>query len=177
MLLLSSSCRPTSQNCVCVCVCRVFDYTWTVNWRMLPQQVFLSPAFAKLVLALHLGILLSFAHCRWLAARGGLWRALRNFVTTPRRTKLSAETVLRIVFTGNFVGIVCARSLHYQFYAWYFHTLPFLLWQAKLPTWARLTAFVAIEACWNVYPSTSLSSCVLLAAHCLLLACLWLRSS
>jgi alpha-1,3-mannosyltransferase len=45
----------------------------------------------------------------------------------------SAEQILGI--TGNFVGIVlAARSLRNQFYAWYFHTLPFLLWQTKLPT-------------------------------------------
>ena len=28
------------------------------------------------------------------------------------------EAVLYLVFSSNFVGVLCARSLHYQFYAW-----------------------------------------------------------
>ena len=35
--------------------------------------------------------------------------------------------VAKTMWVGNFVGIVCARSLHYQFYSWYFHSVPFLL--------------------------------------------------
>ena len=33
--------------------------------------------------------------------------------------KLSNDGILRIVFMANYIGIVCARSLHYQFYSWY----------------------------------------------------------
>jgi len=31
---------------------------------------------------------------------------------------LSAEQALLIVFAGNLIGVACARSLHFQFYAW-----------------------------------------------------------
>ncbi len=88
--------------------------------------------------------------------------------------KLRAAEVLRIVFTGNFIGIVCARTLHYQFYSWYFHSLPFLIWCTGLRTRHKLLLWGCIEAVWNVYPSTPPSSAVLLACHCTLLAALWL---
>jgi alpha-1,3-mannosyltransferase len=32
--------------------------------------------------------------------------------------QLPARHILLLVFTGNFIGIVCARTLHYQFYSW-----------------------------------------------------------
>ena len=33
-------------------------------------------------------------------------------------SRLSAKHMLYVVFSGNFIGIVCARTLHYQFYSW-----------------------------------------------------------
>ena len=32
--------------------------------------------------------------------------------------QLPAAHILFLVFSGNFIGIVCARTLHYQFYSW-----------------------------------------------------------
>jgi len=32
--------------------------------------------------------------------------------------RLPAQHIILLVFSGNFIGIVCARTLHYQFYSW-----------------------------------------------------------
>ena len=92
-----------------------------------------------------------------------------------RMLPLDAAHVLLILFSGNFVGIVCARTLHYQFYAWYFQSLPLLLWSVRMPSVLRVALWVAIETVWNVYPPTAASSLTLLACHGALLAVLLRR--
>ena len=44
---------------------RVFLFEWTVNWRMLPEWVFLSKTFHVVLLLLHLVVLLLFALKHW----------------------------------------------------------------------------------------------------------------
>ncbi|XP_022960361.1 probable Dol-P-Man:Man(5)GlcNAc(2)-PP-Dol alpha-1,3-mannosyltransferase isoform X4 [Cucurbita moschata] len=50
---------------------------------------------------------------------------------------LEGEHVVTTMFVGNFIGVVCARSLHYQFYSWYFFSIPYLLWRTSFPTILR----------------------------------------
>ena len=79
----------------------------------------------------------------------------------PKRT-LSAHFIITTIFTSNFIGIVFARTLHYQFYVWYFHTLPYLLWHAQiLPIWGKIFVLLSIEVSFNVYPATAWSSALL----------------
>ncbi|CAD7013871.1 unnamed protein product [Ceratitis capitata] len=72
-------------------------------------------------------------------------------------------------FFCNFIGLFCARSLHYQFYVWYFHSLPYLAWSTDYSLGVRLLLLGLIELCWNTYPSTDLSSALLHLCHFLLL--------
>jgi alpha-1,3-mannosyltransferase len=44
---------------------RVFDYTWTVNWRMMNEDTFVSDSFAKQLLFGHALTLLMFMFCIW----------------------------------------------------------------------------------------------------------------
>ncbi|XP_045761525.1 lethal(2)neighbour of tid protein 2 [Maniola jurtina] len=69
------------------------------------------------------------------------------------------------MFLVNFIGIVCARSLHYQFYSWYFHTLPYLLWSTNYTIIVRFLILALIELSWNTYPSTDITSAMLHICH------------
>lgn len=80
-----------------------------------------------------------------------------------------AQLALLPIFLCNFIGIVCARSLHYQFYVWYFHSLPHLVWFTNYHTSFKILLLFLIEHCWNVYPSTNFTSLLLHASHMFLL--------
>jgi alpha-1,3-mannosyltransferase len=134
---------------------RVFVQHWSVNLKFLPEDVFLSGRFALVLLLLTIGI--------W------FWFYLRIW----RRLKLGdPENVLFVLFSSQFVGVVFSRTLHYQFYAWYFWTLPALVHWARLP-WLVL---LPIELAFNVFPSTWWSSALLQVSHLTLLLCLGYRS-
>ncbi|KAL1745653.1 glycosyltransferase family 58 protein [Schizophyllum fasciatum] len=159
---------------------RIFLYKWTVNWRFISEETFLSPRFAKILLVGHVSVLIAFGLFRWCRADGGVARVLgRGF----RRPGLPAglapvdsiPTAL-LLFTSNLIGITFARSLHYQFYAWYAQQVPFMAWKSRLPLGLKIAVIVGIEYAWNVFPSTTTSSAVLLCAHGCILAGVWFAS-
>ena len=158
---------------------RVFLYQWSVNWRFLPETVFLSKPFAIVLLVLHVSLLLTFAHMKWCKSSGGLqallWKRLQG--NQVAHEQIFAKQKLLMLFSGNFIGIICARTLHFQFYSWYFHMLPFLLWQANLWTPLRLIVFGCIEIAWNVFPTTFFTTSMLFCCHCILLAGIWQGSA
>ncbi|KAI7870530.1 glycosyltransferase [Spinellus fusiger] len=156
---------------------RVFDYQWTVNWRMFDEKTFGSSSFANTLLAGHAIVLVIFL-CVVCHKKGGLVRVfLRGFSTHPTaRHTPSPDDVLFMMFTCNFIGMIFARSLHYQFYSWYYHAIPYLLWQSEWMTggesshkYTRVFLLATIEGCWLTFPSTERSSWTLLACHILLL--------
>lgn len=51
--------------------------------------------------------------------------------------KLDPASILFVLFSSNLMGIVTARSLHYQFYVWYYHSIAWILWISRLPTGIR----------------------------------------
>ncbi|ELU12256.1 hypothetical protein CAPTEDRAFT_155940 [Capitella teleta] len=152
---------------------RQFFFIWTVNWRFLPEEIFLSRYFHAALLLLHLSFLLFFCFGRWNRMFGSLTNLLSK---SPERENISPNYLVGILFTSNFIGICFSRSLHYQFYVWYFHTLPYLLWCCHLPSVVRLLILGVIEMSWNTYPSTDFSSASLHICHALILTSLWFSS-
>jgi alpha-1,3-mannosyltransferase len=82
----------------------------------------------------------------------------------------SPAFIVYVLYTSNFIGIVFSRTMHYQFYTWYFHTIPLVLAAAtSIPWFLRLAAFAGIEYAFNVGDATGagspLSSAILQMAH------------
>ncbi|XP_015892011.2 dol-P-Man:Man(5)GlcNAc(2)-PP-Dol alpha-1,3-mannosyltransferase isoform X1 [Ziziphus jujuba] len=172
---------------------RIFIHFWSVNFKFVPEPIFVSKKFAVSLLIGHLVLLIAFAHFRWCKHEGGILKFLQSVIVSlkPRLAHASSsslknshdsgtslkilkkEHIVTTMFVGNFIGIICARSLHYQFYSWYFYSLPYLLWRTQFPTLLRLILFIGVEFCWNVYPSNVYSSALLFCLHLIVLYGLW----
>ncbi|KAF8944336.1 dolichyl-P-Man:Man(5)GlcNAc(2)-PP-dolichol alpha-1,3-mannosyltransferase [Haplosporangium gracile] len=159
---------------------RVFQYQWTVNWKFLEEEVFLSSRWAKCLLGAHFAVLFAFVILRWSRSEGGIFAAIKKGFTASASVLaihaqyMQPSHILTLLFTSNFIGIVFARSLHYQFYAWYFMTLPYLLYQTRIPVVLSMVLLGAIEWSWNVFPATAESSGVLITSHLIILVGLWI---
>ncbi|KAK3581345.1 hypothetical protein CHS0354_016189 [Potamilus streckersoni] len=138
---------------------RQFFYKWTVNWRLLPEELFLNKYFQVTLLVCHVLVLLLFIFCKWK-------RFLPKF-------DLGSVNIILPLFTANLIGMCFSRSLHYQFYVWYFHTLHYLLWSTSLNNLLRILILGIMELSWNTYPSTVFSSSALHVCHFSLLLALW----
>ncbi|KAI6238057.1 Methyltransf-11 domain-containing protein [Aphelenchoides fujianensis] len=89
--------------------------------------------------------------------------------------------MLHALFTANLAGIVFARSIHFQFYTWYFHSLFYLLYSSisfellppkfehlgrRFVGWILVALVLGgIEFVFNVYPPRPSTSALLLAEH------------
>ena len=195
---------------------RVFTYKWTVNFRFLSEEQFVSKPLALALLALHAALLVVFA-VRWAAvapavetvavaprpaSKTGTLRGADGAAEASKQGSSGASCgqeadsayFVCVMFISNFIGVAVARTLHYQFYSWYWHSLPALawlvfggttseaVWNSKSVVWHGtrgvfvLGVLGCIEYAFNVFPATPLSSLVLQGAHALLLAGLLLRS-
>lgn len=64
---------------------RVFLYKWTVNWRFVPEETFLSKLFAKGLLAIHLTILVIFLLNRWFVDLHGSFATIIKAIKYPTK--------------------------------------------------------------------------------------------
>lgn len=142
---------------------RVFLYQWTVNWRMINENTFKSAQFFRTLLYVHVALLLVMFLSRWINAVLKIFNPKRDFTYffwDSRR-----EDPILTIFIANFIGVACSRSLHYQFYVWYYHSLPMILWATRYSVVFKILILGCIEYSWNEYPSTVFSSSLLHASH------------
>ncbi|KAL0850036.1 hypothetical protein ABMA28_011943 [Loxostege sticticalis] len=215
---------------------RVFNHTWTVNYRFMDVEMFESKCFHLTLLGIHIMLLFIFlpmcikyfkSYCRLKYVQKQVQPQIdAKNLENKRKAKLNKEAKRKLnkkpeeetltqeqedflnsfesmlkksnkggkkapkkqleldedvkysidfdilsqlfilpMFIINFIGIVCARSLHYQFYSWYFHSLPYLLWSTNYSVIVRFLLLALIEMCWNTYPSTNLTSALLHVCH------------
>lgn len=81
--------------------------------------------------------------------------------------RVTSSFILTTTLSSFSIGMLCARSLHYQFYAYIAWSTPFLLWKSGIHPVLIYIVWAAQEWSWNVYPSTPASSLVVVL--CLLI--------
>lgn len=146
--------------------------------------MFLSQEFRQSLLILQGSFLLLFLYSRWLEPSNMSIVSLFQMVLapTPRSaavqmaiwSKMTPEYVLTTLSTSNLIGILFARSLHYQFYSWFAWTIPYLLSQSSLHPVFQYLLWGAQEWAWNVYPATPVSSITVVAVNATILGSLWI---
>lgn len=165
---------------------RQFFFKWTVNWRFVGEDAFLSKQFSYTLLALHASVLLTFIFTRWLPATGktipDIMRATfsskgKGQNWGPLFKGFSPQFILTTVLTCNVIGLLFARSLHYQFYAYLAWSTPFLLWRSGLHPVLQYCLWAAQEWAWNVFPSTPVSSAVVVAVMAITVGSVWLGTA
>uniref|UniRef100_K3WI15 dolichyl-P-Man:Man5GlcNAc2-PP-dolichol alpha-1,3-mannosyltransferase n=1 Tax=Globisporangium ultimum (strain ATCC 200006 / CBS 805.95 / DAOM BR144) TaxID=431595 RepID=K3WI15_GLOUD len=151
---------------------RVFTYKWTVNWKFLGEELFVSKQLALGLLGAHIVFLIFFLqkHFNIIGTfRAVLYKPFAIYEPFPIRS----EVVVTSMFAINFVGIAFARTMHYQFYSWYYPTLPYLLWKTNMPLLFKIKSLIITEYAFNTFPATGPSSLALQLVNFFLLISLY----
>ncbi|KAH8678991.1 glycosyltransferase family 58 protein [Tricladium varicosporioides] len=162
---------------------RTFFFRWTVNWRFMGEQKFLSREFSITLLIGHISTLVLFIMTRWLkptekpitelVAEALKWKEPLGKMQHACSVRISPNYILTTILTANAIGMLFARSLHYQFYAYIALATPFLLWRSGMHPVLQYVIWAAQEWAWNVYPSTDVSSGVVVGVLFVTIASVW----
>ncbi|CAI5760535.1 unnamed protein product [Candida verbasci] len=152
---------------------RKFLYKWTVNWKFLNEDIFNSDIFATILLILHVVTLLIFIFGKFLSPKVIGKSRLELFKDVFKWKKKSSMNMYLDVKVGpslifytltltNLIGILFARSLHYQFLSWYNFQLPAIIYLNVNNIFIGMSIWILHESCWLVFPSTIWSSGLLI---------------
>lgn len=95
----------------------VNQFKWTVNWKFLPEEVFVGKPLAVALLALTLSTWAFFFLYKW-PATTTTTNIAAGAKKGAKRMDLAPSYIVYTLFVSNFVGVAFARTLHYQFYSW-----------------------------------------------------------
>ncbi|KAI1335882.1 glycosyltransferase family 58 protein [Xylariaceae sp. FL0016] len=148
---------------------RQFLFKWTVNWRFVGEETFLSRPFAIALLVLHALVLGGFIANKWLRPAGKPLSAIIAPILklsspfTPQEeprvaSRVTPDYVMSTILSANVIGLLFARSLHYQFYSYLAWSTPYLLWRGGAHPVVQYGLWALQEWAWNVFPSTETSS-------------------
>ncbi|KAH6676705.1 glycosyltransferase family 58 protein [Halenospora varia] len=162
---------------------RAFFFKWTVNWRFMGEQKFLSREFSITLLVGHISALVLFITTRWLkpaekpitelVTEALKWKEPLGTMQHACSIRISPNYILTTILTANAIGMLFARSLHYQFYAYISLATPFLLWRSGMHPVLQYVTWAAQEWAWNVYPSTDVSSGVVVGVLFVTVGSVW----
>ncbi|RVX66960.1 hypothetical protein B0A52_09084 [Exophiala mesophila] len=116
---------------------RQFLFKWTVNWRFVDEATFLSKGFAISLLIVHVSLLVVFIQLKWTKPAASnppdffkRYLGISNSTDRELISKRITPTFVMDTMTASMViGLLCARSLHYQFFAYLGWTSPYILWR------------------------------------------------
>lgn len=148
---------------------RQFFFKWTVNWRFVGEDIFLSRPFSLALLAMHALVLTGFIVNKWLKPAGKPLSAIlapilqfNSPFSLPEEhlvsSRVTPEYVMTTILSANVIGLLFARTLHYQFYSYLAWSTPYLLWRSGVHPVIQYGLWALQEWAWNVFPSTPISS-------------------
>lgn len=113
------------------------------------------------LMVLHISLLAIFFGI-WVKPSGSnMVRFLQDTLQGRQKTvPLSKSFTMTVMLSSLAIGLLCARSLHYQFFAYLAWATPFLLWRAGIHPVLIYAVWALQEWAWNVFPSTNASSAV-----------------
>lgn len=164
---------------------RAFLYKWTVNFRFLSEETFLSKQLSYTLLFAHATLLLTFFQSRWIAPSrsSDLLEFAKRYIGTfdwrvedQIAKRVSAKFVTDTVLGCMAIGMLCARSLHYQFFVYVSWGTPYLLWRSGVHPIAIYAVWAIQEWAWLTYPSTNASSLTVIAILATQVAAMWYGS-
>lgn len=166
---------------------RQFLFKWTVNWRFVGEEIFLSRQFSLTLLGLHASILAAFLANKWLnPSRKSLAAIILPILQfkspfSPEEeavvaSSITTQYVTTTILSANVIGLLFARSLHYQFYAYLAWSTPYLLWRGGAHPIVQYGLWALQEWAWNVYPSTPASSGVVIGVMAITVALSWIAA-
>lgn len=167
---------------------RQFLFKWTVNWRFVGEETFLSRPFSLTLLGLHAVVLTIFLTQKWLhPARKSLSAIILPILQfqspfTAQEESMVASGVtpqhtMVTILSANIIGLLFARTLHYQFYSYIAWSTPYLLWRSGAHPIIQYGLWALQEWAWNTFPSTPASSGVVVGVLVTTVVLSWFAAS